>query len=172
MDTVQASIVNAGQIEASSVSVWAENNSNYISATGGAAIVKGSGTSSATSLAGAFSLNYLDNSTYAFIVDTAIQALTGDLQVEAQRKGMLISISAAVAIATSQQGKSVAGSFSINVLYDQTEAYLWNVHQAAVAGDVYVKASDTTLIVAIGGGIAYGGQSRCWPGLWPEPARL
>ena len=40
---------------------------------------------------------------------------------------------------------------------DETEAYLAGV-DADVAGDVAVRASDTTLIIAVGGGIAFGGK--------------
>ena len=159
LDTIQASIVDAGQVKASSVSVLAENKLFHVSATGGMAIVKGKSNNSSTSLAGAISVNVLDNSQRAFILDTAIQTLTGDLRVEAARKGPMISVSAGAAGATSQKGIAVAGSFSANVLLDETEAYMEYVNKAVVAGNTTVKASDTARIIAIGGGIAYGGKA-------------
>ncbi len=151
--------MDAGQVKAASVSVLAENKLFHVSATGGMAIVKGKSNNSSTSLAGAISVNVLDNSQRAFILDTAIETLTGDLRVEAARKGPMISVSAGAAGATSQKGIAVAGSFSANVLLDETEAYMEYVNKAVVAGSTTVKASDEARIIAIGGGIAYGGKA-------------
>ncbi|MCA9072499.1 MAG: hypothetical protein KDA84_26425, partial [Planctomycetaceae bacterium] len=71
-DLTQASIVNAGRVQADTVSVTAEDSVFHVSATGGAAIVAGMATETTASLAGAFSLNTITSNTFASIIDTEI----------------------------------------------------------------------------------------------------
>ena len=70
-DTVQASIADAGNIMAGDVIVTAVDDFFQLSVTGGAAFVVGQREGS-KSIAGAFSVNYIDVKTRAFIVATDI----------------------------------------------------------------------------------------------------
>ncbi|MBS3951841.1 MAG: LEPR-XLL domain-containing protein, partial [Methylomicrobium sp.] len=154
-DNTQASIVNAGKLKAGSVTVTATDDFFQVAVTGGASFAKGQAgsTSGSTSLAGAFSFNELDVKTRAFILDTDI-VTAGDIIVDAKRTGDLITLSAGGSIATGQGGKAIAGSVSINLIFNVTEAYLSGV-DAEVDGDVSVTASDNSRIIAVGGGLAF-----------------
>ncbi len=155
-DTTQASIVDAGQVSADSLAVTAIDDFFELSATGGAAFVAAERPGS-KSLAGAFSFNDLQVDTRAFVLDSRVTT-TGNLSIVAQRSGDLVSVAAGLAGAVGNDSISVAGSFALNMILNVTEAYLTGV-VADVGGDVAVKASDSTRIIAVGGGIAFGGKA-------------
>ena len=153
-DETLASIVDAGTIIAEDVSVVAESDLSYVTATGGAAFAKSGATSqSASALAGALSFNNLDVDTRALILDTEV--VSNNLTVKAKRAGDLIAVSAGAAGTTSGSGATVAGSVSVNRLVNTTEAYLAGV-EVDIAGDSVISALDTSDIIAIGGGTAIG----------------
>lgn len=153
-DDTLASIVDAGTIIAEGVSVIAESNQSYVTATGGVAFAKGGPTSqSANALAGALSFNNLDVDTRALLLDTEV--VSNRLTVDAKRAGNLIAISAGAAGTTSGKGATIAGSVSVNRLINTTEAYLAGV-EVDVAGNGEISALDTSEIIAIGGGMAIG----------------
>ncbi|MCR9293765.1 MAG: hypothetical protein NXI32_13655, partial [bacterium] len=161
-DTVQASIVDAGKIRADTAKVIAEDDFQKVAVTGGASFAFGQtgSTSGSTSLAGAFSFNFLDVDTHAFILDTSIHALNdqdgqtdNDLLVSASRTGDLWSIAAGGAISTGDGGTSIAGSVAVNQITNDTQAYLVGV-EADVLNNASITATDTSRIIAIGGGLA------------------
>ncbi len=157
-DNTQASIVDAGRIEAGDdVSIVAASRLAHVAATGGAAFAKsGAGGQSTNALAGALSFNNLDITTQALLVDTEVAC--NSLVVDAKRFGALVTVSAGAAGATSGNGKTVAGSVSVNRLVNTTAAYLEGATVDAVGAGT-IAALDTSDIIAIGGGAAVGGAT-------------
>ena len=155
-DETQASIVNAGTVDAGGdVSLISENDFFHFALTGGAAFALGSGSGqSSNALARALSFNNLDISTRAFIVDTNVTSM--NVGADAKRTGDLITASIGAAGNASGSGRTVAGSISINQLENTTEAYLDGT-TADAAGTGTFSAYDESGIFAIGGGAAIGG---------------
>jgi hypothetical protein len=162
-DTTQASIADAGTIGAGSVAVTGTDDLFQLSVTGAAAFVVKEREGS-KALAGAFSLNDLDVTTRAFVIDTDVTTTTRDLALTATRSGDLISLSAGMSGAAGSDSISVAGSVSLNIIFNETRAYLGRV-VGDVSGDVCVDASDTSRIIAVGGGVAVGGKAGVGAGL-------
>ncbi|MCB2040473.1 MAG: hypothetical protein KDH48_06615, partial [Rhodoferax sp.] len=155
-DTTQASIVDAGHIQASGVNVDADDQLFQLAITGGAAVVKTSENNS-KSLAGAFSYNEIGATTLAYVLDTHVTT-TDAMQLGARRSGDLVSISAGGAFTNGDDGIAIAGSFSLNMVYNDTQAYLDGV-DADIGGNLTVRTSDNARIIAVGGGVAYGGKA-------------
>ena len=171
-DNVQASIADAGKLEAATVEVASENSSDLIAATGGLAFAnpKSDNTKqggAGAGVAGAVSINALTGATRSFIQSTDLD-LTGSsgevLLIEAERSGEIISVAASGAGAhasgsesggSSGTALSVAGSVSVNAIDDTTEALL--IHSAAVlqSGDATISAVSDPEIIAVAGGIAF-----------------
>ena len=150
-DTLQASIADAGTIVAGDVSVEAADDFFQLSVTGGGAFTVGMRPGS-KSLAGALSINDLVVTTRAFVVDTAIEA-TGDIAVSASRGGELVVIAVGLAGATGPDSLTVAGSVSVNVVENTTEAYVEGGALSA-GGDIAVAAAAPVTIVAVAGAVA------------------
>ena len=68
--TTQASVIDAGVVDAGSLSLTAENRANVVAATGGLAMTKEKSGGTAVALAGAFSYNGIDTTTTALAEDT------------------------------------------------------------------------------------------------------
>ncbi len=173
-DDVQASIADAGELEAGSVAVTSDNASDLVVATGGLAFAEAGdsgGTRSeggtAAGLAGAVSYNQLTGTTRSFIqsTDLDLTASSGDvLLIEAQRSGDIISVAASGAGAhatgaelegSSGKAITVAGSVSVNNVEDTTEALLIDSGAVLAGGDATISAVSDPLIVAIAGGLAF-----------------
>ena len=162
-DNTQASIADAGKITAGSVTVTGTDDFFQLAVTGAAAFVK-TQKQGAKALAGAFSFNDLDVTTRAFVIDTDVTTTGGDLALTATRSGDLITLAAGMSGSNGNDSISVAGSFSLNMIFNDTRAYLGHV-VGDVKGNVTVNASDNTRIIAIGGGVAVGGKAGVGAGV-------
>ncbi|MCB1491701.1 MAG: hypothetical protein KDJ77_07865, partial [Rhodobiaceae bacterium] len=173
-DTDLAYINARGSVRADTLSLNAENSTSYVAITGGVAVSKSSGTAlgGGTAIGGAFGLNQITADTEAFIVDklapsagTDVNGLTvtstaadaanvDEIAIIAKRSGSLVTFTAGVAVNTNEQGKSYAGSISINRLVDTTKAMVDGANLVA-AGNVRQDARNEAQAIAIGGGVSY-----------------
>ena len=179
-DTVQAAVVHS-QIASDNVTVKAENDVLITAATGGLAFSANSDASKSAGLAGAFSKNDLTATTSAFVntSEVTVDGNTG-VVIQATRGGNLIAIGlgGALASATNKEGEqtapgksafSIAGSVGLNTLSGTTEALVSsstvtiNAPATGDAGGLLIKATDSSEILTIGGGVslslAQGGAS-------------
>ena len=162
-DNTQASIADAGKITAGSVTVTGTDDFFQLAVTGAAAFVK-TQKNGAKALAGAFSFNDLDVTTRGFVIDTDVTTTSGDLALTATRSGDLITLAAGMAASNGNDSISVAGSVSLNMVFNDTRAYLGHV-VGDVKGNVTVNASDNSRIIAVGGGVAVGGKAGVGAGV-------
>ncbi|MCP4713387.1 MAG: hypothetical protein GY869_32560, partial [Planctomycetes bacterium] len=101
------------------------------------------------------SVNIINNSVIAYIEEAVVTSSAGDIKVTANSTPTITSIAAGAAIST---GSSLQGSFSINVLDNETRAYIFGSgSDIAADGNVLVSADDRLDIVTIAGTINIGG---------------
>jgi hypothetical protein len=103
----------------------------------------------------ALSVNVISDTVKAYLQDTVDFVAPGQLSIRATTGGTIGS--ATVGVAGSGSGTGFAGSLSVNVISNTTQAYIGTttIHAAVVsaAGNIEVKAADTSLIVGIAGGV-------------------
>ncbi|MGH2874051.1 MAG: beta strand repeat-containing protein, partial [Solirubrobacteraceae bacterium] len=157
-DTTIAAINDLATINTGTgaVTVSASQTTDVATGTGAIAANRGAGSKNNAALAGALSLNDVNDTTQALLIGASIPT-AGSLNVTATRSGKLDSGTVGAAGAK-PSGKSVgiAGSVSWDQITANTEALVQGV-VATLSGDANVSASDTTQQIAIGGGIAVGG---------------
>ena len=158
-DATLAYVNDLGAIDAGSgaVSVTASQSTDLAGGTGALAINTGTGSKTNLALAGALSLDIVNDTTEAEVIGVAIPA-AGGLQISASRTGTLDMATIGAAGSTAS-GRSIgiAGSVSWQQITATTEALLAGV-VATLSGDASVTASDTTSEISIAGAGAYGGQ--------------
>ncbi|MFO0880817.1 MAG: hypothetical protein U0840_26095, partial [Gemmataceae bacterium] len=102
----------------------------------------------------ALSVNVIDNDTRAYLENSAVN-YPGDVSILAVNSATIGA--ATVGVAGSSGGNSVAGSFSTNVVTNTTEAYISSTggtrKTVTAGGDIELKATDSSLIVGIAGGV-------------------
>lgn len=126
----------------------AENNASIRSAAGSLAISGG-----AAAVGGAASYNTLRGTTYAGVVDASVQSL-GDVVVAAERGGLIETLSAGAAIASTA---GVQGSASISTFADRIDS---EIAGSLVEGDeVSVLAREDVESTTAAGGVAGGGTA-------------
>jgi hypothetical protein len=145
----------AANITAANVTVTAENQTVAAALAGAVAVAAGA--TDETGLAGSFTQNTLIGETKAYISGAVIQD-AGALTVEAKRGGYIGSLTAGAAAAAGTDSGGSAGSFSVNIITDQVDAYLVN-DNVQLGGDLEVQATDASLIVSVAGGVGYGGKA-------------
>ena len=111
---------------------------------------------SSTGLAGAIGVNILKADDRAFVA--AAQVTAGSVNVAAERSGGIRALTAGASAATGEQSTSVGGSFSANVILGSVVADVTDANLILASGSS-VTAEDSSDIWAIGGGLAYGGQT-------------
>ena len=104
-------------------------------------------------------------------LSTPTSTTTGAISVTATRSGDLITISAGLAGAAGNDSISVAGSFSLNVIFNETEAYAGARRRRRSAATSRSLHSDSSRIIAVGGGIAFGGKAGAGTRRRAQPAR-
>ncbi len=145
-------------VSAANVTVTAKNQTVVAALAGAAAVATGTpGGDSETGVAGSFTQNTLIGETKAYVSGAVIDDL-GDLAVTATRSGYIGSLTGGAAAAAGTDSKGIAGSVSVNIITDQVDAYLLN-DNVQLAGDMDVKATDSSLIVSVAGGVGYGGKA-------------
>ena len=158
VDDIVESIVNdAGSIAAASLAVHAVNDAFVLAITGAGALTKGQGSQSSVSIAGAFSVITVTMHTHAIVQAIRLAlAAGGDLTIEANRTGDLITASVGAAGATTDKGTAAAGSVSVTWLVNETQALLRNIQATTPVDAIAVTAGQSGQIIAIGGGFGYG----------------
>ncbi|MGH3049465.1 MAG: hypothetical protein ACRDLK_04845, partial [Gaiellaceae bacterium] len=140
------------------VDVSASQKTDVQGGAGALAFDKGAGSKTNVAFAGALSLNDVNDTTRALVVGATIPE-GGDLSVEATRTGN-VDVGTVGAAGATASGRSIgiAGSVSWQQITAVTEAIVEGVTATSMSGDGDVTASDTTSEIAIGGGLAYGGE--------------
>jgi hypothetical protein len=168
-ETTAAYVNDDATVDVHEVMVTSDDSTRMISATGGLALAVQPKTTVSAMFAGALSVNTLTLTTLSFIDGAELKVRTDPgeaddkLTVTATREGDLIA--AAAGIGGQVAGGSsvtVAGSVSLNTITTDTEAYLRDVNvtrvlgsnEFDVEGSTSLDASDTSAILAIGGGLA------------------
>ena len=101
------------------------------------------------SIAGDVTVNIISDTTKAFIRDTDFSAT--DLDLIAQNGSLIASGSGAVAISTStEDSKGIAGSFSVNVIDNDTQAFIDNSQVVITGGNLDISADSSAEIFAVG----------------------
>ena len=156
-DTTEAYLHNA-KVSAAGLNVNATNDTEFIAASGSAAIVLNpSGVS--VGIAGSYTQNALGGTTRAFL-DNASPTLTGDLLVDAETDGQIYSISASGSLALSGSGVSIAGQVSINSMGTTTLAEVLDQSNiAANTHDIALTAKNNNGIFTVAGALSYGGRA-------------
>jgi hypothetical protein len=122
----------------------------------GSVAVNTSTAASSTGLAGAIGVNIMNHDNEAFINWTLVQA--DSVVVSAEQSGGIRSLAAGASGVTNDDGTSVAGSVSVNVVLGSVIAYVDSA-SLYLSSDSSVTAEDSSDIWAIGGAAAYGGQT-------------
>ncbi len=148
---------NAANIVAGNVTVTADNETVALAVAGAAAVMLSTENSSNTAIAGSFTQDTLIGDTEAYISGAVIHD-AGDMTVDANRGGYIGALSAGAAAAAGTDSKGIDGSFSVNIITDKVKAYLTG-STVTVVGDLDDKATDSTLIVSVAGGVGYGGKA-------------
>ena len=188
-DVTQASLADYN-LTADAVDVKANNRNSIVAATGGLAFAKTDSGGNAAALAGAFSYNGIDATVDAFVRDAAltlrsvpfedfvVETATQRFSLTADSAGKVWTLAAGGAGAVASGGEqdssggsaalSLAGSVSLNTITANTSARMVDSTIHLEAGlspsDVRIRATDTSDIFAIAGGlslaIANGGQGK------------
>ncbi len=107
-------------------------------------------------LAGAVTVNIVDHDTWADIRNSALTDV-GALTIHSESTGTIIGIAAGLSGAT--RGTGLAGSVSVNTIWNDAHAYVDAGSVIRDAASVFIKSQDTSTIVAVAGAIAYGGKA-------------
>ncbi|MDR2171233.1 MAG: leukotoxin LktA family filamentous adhesin [Planctomycetaceae bacterium] len=153
-------------IAANDIKLLAENSILDVSI-GGSMTLQGGTEKPNVGIAGSFGLNILDGKTIAYIQptspypDSKINITFNDLDIDAERTGKIISVTAGGSGTAAEKGAQVAGSASLNILLDDTivrikDAILTEKNEGN--SDVNINAADSALIIALAGGFAAGGK--------------
>lgn len=155
-ETTHAVVSDARNVSAQGLQVLATSDTT-IALLAGAASVSLSGSSANVGLAGSFSSNAVVSDTKALITDSNFNHV-GDLTVDATQSDTVLSVTASSSGAPRTKGVSVAGSVSVNVVLDETEASITN-STLNIGGDARVTAHDESVIWSGAGALALGGSA-------------
>ncbi|WP_295882586.1 calcium-binding protein [uncultured Thiohalocapsa sp.] len=159
-DDSRAYLLDTGTvtITGGALDIEAENAGVVLSLAGAVAFASGAGSSTgkAAGVSGAFAINTAVGTTEAYL-DGASSITADALTIDAERTGTLVSLAAGIAAATGKTSVAVAGSVSVNVADNVTEAALRST-TGHVAGNVTVQALDDTDIIQIAGSGGFGGR--------------
>ena len=159
-DVTQAYINDLGTINPGStgaVSVSASQETDIAGGAGAIAYDSGAGKKNNIAIAGALSLNVVNDTTQAMVIGAQIPS-GQSLLVSALRTGKLdVGTVGAAGASGSGHAIGIAGSVSWQQITAVTDAVIEGV-VATLSGDASLTATDTTSEIAIGGGVAYGGE--------------
>ncbi|MCF2147132.1 DUF4347 domain-containing protein [Desmonostoc muscorum LEGE 12446] len=155
-DTTEAYIRNAKIDNAVGFDISAINDTD-ITAVAGAAAISVGGKSSA-GIAGSYSQNTINSKTKAYI-DNSVVTMSGELRLDAQVSGSMVTVTAGGSGAARTSGISiaVAGSVSVNQIDSDTSAYINN--SSVTAGSIKIESTDESSIIGVAGALSYGGTA-------------
>ena len=156
-DTASAFIDDVGTIDSTSVELIAENNTDYVAATGSVAIAKSDGRS--VGLAGSYSEVDLSGATETYVNRAQLDVGAAGLTMAATWAGVASAAAAGGSGAPRQGGIATSGSVAINRLAQSTTATIGGSAIANFAGQVTVTATNQLEALAIAGSADYGGRA-------------
>ncbi len=133
------------------------NNETTTALFAGAASLTLSGSQSSFGLAGSLASNAVISETQAYVDDTVLSNV-GGLTVDARQDGTVFSVTAGAAGAPRTSGTAVAGSVSLNVVLNDTLAFVEDSRLNST-GDMAISATDTSKIWSGAGALALGGKA-------------
>ena len=139
------------------VSITADDNSDIVSVAGNAAFAFGEGGNANGVAVG---VNVIDNRVIASTVNAPITAESGDLRLTADSTPTITSVAAGGSVSS---GAARQGSFSINVLDNETKAFISGTQTVTADGNVAVTAADRLDLVTIAGSVVFAGKSGGGP---------
>ena len=160
-DNTKAYINDAGTFTTGALTIGATDKTVLVGFGGSYAIAclsKESANTDATDnigIAGSYAEIDLAGATDAFIQEAQLTVL-GALEVESERDNYLGTLTLSGAGTSINGSFEVAGAVALDYFSGDTEAYLSGV-SGSVSGDLTVTATDNTIYVAIGGGVAVAG---------------
>jgi hypothetical protein len=127
-------------------------NVNAIDSSGIVALGGAVGVGQTRSVGAALGYNQI-TSTIKADVENSTVTLTGSVSVTAGSKQTIGGVDVGVAAGTGK-GWAAAGSVLVNVISNTIDAHIANNSNVSAGGDVLLRATDTSLIVAIAGAVA------------------
>ena len=119
---------------------------------------------SAKAIAGAVGVNVLWGETEA-IIDNIGLLSAGSLDIDAKHFGVVGSLVAGVGVTSGRSGVSVAGSVAVNTTDYSVRTGLKNIGDgvdgtldADINGSIDLLAEDSTILISVAGGVAYGSK--------------
>ncbi|MCE8556437.1 calcium-binding protein [Ruegeria pomeroyi] len=180
-DTTRAAITDAGMVNAGSLEVTSNNETQVVSVSGSFAVAVSrgqtgnSGTQTGVGVAGAVSANTLDGNTEALVLgtdfsiaqdpdpnDDSVEA-TGDggMIVDAYRVGDIFSLAGSLggAVTTSQSNSTISAgvaiSVGVNLLSGKVRSYMSDSDATVYKGSTQVLATAAPDILSISGALAF-----------------
>ena len=149
-----------GAASVNTLAIDANDGQLVVNASGAVALTFNGGKpgTSVRQYTGAFAIDVDQTDTEAFLQGVVLTsnaaAVAGAFQVslDAEQTTKYYSVSASIA-GSSTQGANYAGSFSVNVILDTTQAFIDSAN-ILKAGNVGVVAKDGVSLLAVGGGVA------------------
>ncbi|MEM0925381.1 MAG: hypothetical protein AAGJ83_05035, partial [Planctomycetota bacterium] len=160
-DTTVAAI-NDSNVTFRELDVRAANKSNSVAVTGALAVSRGS--AEGKGIAGAISVDVIDNETYAVIESSVVNVLGGDLNVDAFNDSDIVAVAMGAAGVSGK--KALAGSVVVNTIGSEAHAKIIDGSDIIVlanpgtvgSGKAIVEARDENRIVSVtgAGGLVFG----------------
>ena len=147
-ENTRAFINDTGTISAGQALAIESKADSSTWALAGSLAVNTSTADSSTGLAGAIGVNIMNHDDEAFI--DGAQVVAGSLVVSAKQSGGIRSLTAGASGVTNEEGTSVAGSVSVNVVLGSVVAFIDDTYLTVATG-ASVTADDSSDIWAIGG---------------------
>ncbi|MCL2144670.1 MAG: leukotoxin LktA family filamentous adhesin [Endomicrobia bacterium] len=130
--------------------IFAKEESDIINATGGVSIAAGDGTGVA--IAGAGSISWISNNAKAYAEDSDIDN-EGDIILDAVSDAGIVSVAVGLAGSFTSDGAAIAGSGSINITNNKTQAYIKD-STVNSEGNLNINSYDDSDIFALAGAVA------------------
>ncbi|MCL2799924.1 MAG: hypothetical protein FWD54_06590 [Endomicrobia bacterium] len=135
--------------------IIAKEDSDIVNATGGVSITSPDA-DTGVAVAGAGSISWIKNNAKAYIKDSTVKN-DDDITLDAKSEAGIVSVAVGLAGSFSSDGVAVAGSGSINLTDNETQAYIKN-SDITSEGKLDINSSDKSKIFALAGavGVAQG----------------
>ncbi len=157
-ESTEASIQESTVSSAGDVRVKAENRVQNYAVSGAAAISNNK--KKAVGVAGAVTFNDISTDTLAFTNNARLLG-EGNVAIDAVANGSILAVAAGLAGAP--KGFAAAGSVAINTIASESKAFV--IGGSVEGTNLFIAASNSSAIVAVGGAIAFGGKAGFGAGI-------
>lgn len=131
--------------------IKAREESDIINGAGGVSIVANGG-STGVGVAGAGSISWVSNNAKAFIENSTVEN-DENINITAESDAGIVSVAAGLAGSTASKGATIAGSGTVNITDNSTEAYI--VGSDVISDkDIKISAADDSSIHSIAGAVS------------------